>query len=267
MAVRLRQIYSLPPVELDVKLAELALRAFSSINLQAHAAPSVSHDDGTGYGLIFLALRLAGRVTDNQGVLETSQDVTDAHSILNEMMNEWQRERAVKVIPGVFASIIDLAAPLIVTDAQRSAMALNLGVRLRDWFGVESSKPLLDRAERALALLQAINLQQQPAPAIAGDDGTGYGILFLALRAAGRVNDGQGITRLAGRFRRAQPYERDAGRMAAGAHGTGHSRHHPRHHKPVRSGDARPRHAERHRAEPRMPTARCVRRRGTEATA
>jgi hypothetical protein len=195
MAVRLRQVYSLPPVQLDVQLAVSALTAFNAINLQQIAAPSVSHDDGTGYGVIFLALRLAGRVKDDQGVLQTSQDVTDAWSILNEMLDEWQRERSVKVIPGVFNSIIDLAAPMIdISLGERSAISLNLGVRLRDWFGAEPSKPLNDRAERALALLQAINLQQHPAPVIAGDDGTGYGIIFLALRTAGRVNDGQGIT-------------------------------------------------------------------------
>src|SRR5580765_2880278 len=153
MAVRLRQVYSLPPVQLDVQIAVSALAAFNAINLEQITAPTVAADDGTGYGIIFLALRLAGRVKDDQGVLQTSQDVTDSWSILNEMMNEWQRERAVKVIPGVFAPITNLADPLAVTDGQRSAMVLNLGVRLRDRFGAEPSKPLIDRAERALALL------------------------------------------------------------------------------------------------------------------
>jgi hypothetical protein len=193
MAVRLRQIYSLPPVELDVKLAQAALLAFSAINLHKTPAPTIAADDGTGYGLIFLALRGAGRVSDGQGVLQTSQDVTDAHSLLNEMLDEWNRERSVKVIPGTLPIIADLSAAISLPTGQKNAVVLGLAVRLRDWFGAEIPKPLFDRAERALALIQAINLQQNPAPTIAGDDGTGYGIIFLALRAAGRVNDGQGI--------------------------------------------------------------------------
>jgi hypothetical protein len=194
MAVRLRQIYSLPPVQLDVQLAVAAVAAWSAINLQKTPAPTVAADDGTGFGVIFLALRAAGRVADKQGVLETSQDVSDAHSILNEMLDEWNRERSVKVIPGALPTISDLSATLALPSGQKNAVVLGLAVRLRDWFGAEIPKPLLDRAERALALIQAINLQQNPAPSIAHDDGTGYGILFLALRAAGRVNDGQGIT-------------------------------------------------------------------------
>ena len=193
MAVRLRQVYSLPAVQLDVQLAASALTAFNAINLEQIAAPTIAADDGTGYGVIFLALRAAGRVKDDQGVLQSSQDVTDAHSLLNEMIDEWQRERAVKVIPGTLATISDLTAPLAVTSGEKNALVLNLAVRLRDWVGAETPKPLLDRADRALALLQAINLQQNPALSIAADDGTGFGIVFLALRAAGRVTDDQGI--------------------------------------------------------------------------
>ena len=70
---------------------------------------------------------------------------------------------------------------------------LNLAVRLRDWVGAETPKPLLDRADRALALLQAINLQQNPAVGLAVNDGSGYGMIYLALRAAGRVKDDQGV--------------------------------------------------------------------------
>jgi acyl carrier protein len=193
MAVRLRQIYSLPPVQLDVQLAVAAVAAWSAINLQKTPAPTVAADDGTGFGVIFLALRAAGRVADKQGVLETSQDVTDAHSILNEMLDEWNRERSVKVIPGTLPTVTDLSATLSLSAGQKNAVVLGLAVRLRDWFGAEIPKPLLDRAERALALIQAINLQQNPALTIAADDGTGYGVVFLALRAAGRVNDGQGV--------------------------------------------------------------------------
>ena len=193
MAVRLRQIYSLPPVQLDVQLAAGAIKAFNSINLQQVSAPTIAADDGTGYGIVFLALRAAGRVTDAQGVLQTSQDVTDAHSLLNEMLDEWQRERTVRVISGTLSPITDLSLPLVMTPGEKNAVVLNLGVRLRDAYGTEVSKTLVERADRALQLLQAINLQQTPPPTIAADDGTGFGIIYLALRTSGRVTDNQGV--------------------------------------------------------------------------
>ena len=194
MSVRLRQIYSLPPIDLDVKMAAAALQQFNAINLQKQAAPTIAADDGTGYGVVFLALRAAGRVTDAQGVLQTSQDVTDAHSLLNEMIDEWQRERTVRVISGTLAPITDLSLPLVMSSGEKNAVVLNLACRLRDAFGAEISKTLAERADRALQLLQAINLQQNPAPLIAATDATGYGMVYLALRAAGRVTDSQGIT-------------------------------------------------------------------------
>lgn len=193
MAVRLRQIYSLPPVDLDVKLAVSALQAFDSINLQQTAAPTVAADDSTGFGIVFLALRAAGRVTDDQGMLETSQDVTDAHSILNEMLDEWNQERAVRVIPGSLPTFTNLTSPVALTTGQRNAIVLNLGVRLRDWFGAEVSKSLADRADRALQLIQAIN-QQHIAPIHAGVPSTAQQVVFLALRMAGRINDNQSVS-------------------------------------------------------------------------
>ena len=194
MSVRLRQIYALPPVQLDVQLAASALQAFNAINLQNIAAPTIAVNHDTGYGIIYLALRAAGRVNDQQGLNQTSQDVSDSISLLNEMLDEWQRERTVRVIPGTLALITDPTLPVAMTPGERNAIVLNLACRLRDAFGQEIPKTLAERADRALQLLQAINLQQNPAPVIAANDGTGYGLLFLALRAAGRVNDQQGIT-------------------------------------------------------------------------
>jgi len=192
MAVRLREIYSLPPVDLDVKLAVSALTAFNAINLQQQAPPTVAADDTTGFGIIFLALRAAGRIHDAQGALETSQDVTDAHSILNEMLDEWNRERAVRVIPGSLPTISNLSSPVTLSTGQRNAIVLNLAVRLRDWFGAEVSKTLLERADRALQLIQAIN-QQQTAPIHAGVPSTVQQLVFLALRMAGRITDEQSV--------------------------------------------------------------------------
>ena len=192
MSVRLRQIYSLPPIQLDVQLAASAIAAFNAIKLSFTPAPTIAADDGTGYGIVFLALRAAGRVSDESGVLQTSQDVTDAHSLLNEMLDEWQRERTVRVIPGVLSPIADLSVPLTLTPGERNAIVLNLACRLRDAFGIEVSKTLADRADRALQLLQAINLQQSPVNPVV-DPSSPLGIVWNALRAAGRLTDTQGI--------------------------------------------------------------------------
>ena len=193
MAVRLRQIYSLPPIDLDVKLALSALQAFNAINLQQISAPTIAGDDGSGYGIIYLALRAAGRVTDDQGVLQSSQDVTDAQSMLNEMLDEWQQERAVKVIPGALPSIPDLTVPLTLGTGVRNAIVLNLAVRLRDAFGAQESPTLTARADRALQLIQAINLQQI-APIVPGVPATVRQAIVLALRMAGRINDQQRVS-------------------------------------------------------------------------
>ena len=193
MAVRLREIYSLPAVELDVKLAVSALTAFNAINLQQQAPPTVAASDVTGYGIVFLALRAAGRIHDAQGALETSQDVTDAHSIMTEMLDEWRRMRTVKVIPGTLPSIPDLTAPLVMDTGVRNAIVLNLAVRLRDWFGAEVSKSLADRAAMALELIQAINQQQLTALRV-GVPETVEDAILLALRLAGRINDQQSVS-------------------------------------------------------------------------
>jgi hypothetical protein len=92
MSVRLRQIYALPPVELDVKLALSALEAFNAINLQ-QIAPIVTGVPETVRQAVFLALRLAGRITDQQSVSDSSADVNDAFSLLVMMLGQWQRKR------------------------------------------------------------------------------------------------------------------------------------------------------------------------------
>ena len=92
MAVRLREIYSLPAVELDVKLALAALETFNAIN-QHQVAPIHAGVPSTAQQAIFLALRMAGRITDTQSVSDTSKDVDDAFSLLVMMLGQWQRKR------------------------------------------------------------------------------------------------------------------------------------------------------------------------------
>jgi hypothetical protein len=92
MAVRLRQIYSLPPIDLDLKLAVGALEAFNAIN-QHYIAPLHPGPPETVIQALFLALRMAGRITDTQSVSDGSKDVADAFSLLVMMLGQWQRKR------------------------------------------------------------------------------------------------------------------------------------------------------------------------------
>jgi hypothetical protein len=67
MSVRLRQIYSLPPVDLDVQLALSALKAFQAINLQQISYVPEDYEPFTVTSLVRLALRAVdGR--DDRGV-------------------------------------------------------------------------------------------------------------------------------------------------------------------------------------------------------
>ena len=92
MSVRLRQVYSLPPVQLDVQLAASAIATFNAINLQQIAPPHLGVPS-TSQQVVFLALRMAGRINDQQGVADNSQDVNDAFSLLVMMIAQWQRRR------------------------------------------------------------------------------------------------------------------------------------------------------------------------------
>ena len=197
MAVRLRQIYALPPVELDVQLAASALAAFSAINLQQLTASDIN--PFTPLSLIMMALRAAGRITDKQGVSPASQDVSDAQLLMAEMVDEWAREQEVRVIPGNLPNVLgDINAPIPpITGASvhgmRNAISLNLAVRLRDLWGQEIPATLQARADRALQLIQDIR-QQQIAPIVAGVPATVRQACVLALRLAGRVNDQQRVS-------------------------------------------------------------------------
>ena len=75
----------------------------------------------------------------------------------------------------------------------RNAIVLNLAMRLRDAFGTEVPKTLVDRAAAALELVQAINQHQTP-PLHAGPPEIVIEALFLALRMAGRITDTQSVS-------------------------------------------------------------------------
>lgn len=195
LAVRLRQIYALPPVSIDVQIAQGALAAFQAQNLQVTPVNSTI-DLSTPLSIVYMALRAAGRLSDTQGVDPASADVTEAHLQLLEMVDEWQRERDVRVNPNALPDLVDINAPITgtFTHGMRNALTLNLAVRLRDLWGQEVPATLQGRADRALQLLQAINQQQQAALAPGGVPSTVRQVLLLALRLAGRVNDQQRVS-------------------------------------------------------------------------
>src|SRR6516165_10650859 len=75
LAVRLRQVYALPPLELDVQMAMAAIKAFQAINQQQIAPIYALTTPTTAEPIIYLALRTAGRLNDTQSVASTSKDV------------------------------------------------------------------------------------------------------------------------------------------------------------------------------------------------
>ena len=112
-----------------------------------------------------MALRAAGRLSDAQGVDPASADVTDAHLQMLETVDEWQRDRNMSVNPRRYLIYrLQCADHRHFHHGMRNAITLNLAVRLRDLWGQEVPKTLQDRADRALQLLQAQNLQQFPPP-------------------------------------------------------------------------------------------------------
>lgn len=92
LAVRLRQVYALPPLELDVQMAMAAIKAFQAIN-QQQIAPIHPGVPSTCLQVIFLALRMAGRITDAQSVSDSSKDVDDGMSALVSLIAQWQKKR------------------------------------------------------------------------------------------------------------------------------------------------------------------------------
>ncbi len=190
LTVRLRAAYALPPDDVQIKLAQYHATLLQANNKQFQTAPQYATIDTSGNGLAFLALRAAGRITDEQGVNLGSQDQTDAVLLLVEMLDEWQQERSVTVTPGTFPVITDPGLLIAVTPGLRSAIVWNLAVRIRSAFGMEDNKVQAEQAARSLALVQANNKQFQPSPV--ATDTTAQGLIYLALRAAGRIDDDMG---------------------------------------------------------------------------
>lgn len=92
MAVRLRQVYNLQANPADIQIALEALQTFQAIN-QQQFAPLHPGLVNTVQQLIFMALRMAGRITDTQSVSDSSKDVNDAFALFVMMLAQWQKKR------------------------------------------------------------------------------------------------------------------------------------------------------------------------------
>ena len=193
LSARCRPLFGMPEDPQQTRLAEQAVALLQANNMQQQPSPPIGATDQTGYGLIYLALRAAGRVTDSQGITQDSQDVSDAALLMQEMLDEWTLGRQVTVTPGTLPLVSDLTAVLALPPGYRSAIVLNLACRVREAFGADENKMLMERASRALALVQANN-KHQVAPLHPGMPATAVQIVYMALRVAGRINDTQSVT-------------------------------------------------------------------------
>jgi len=197
MAVRLRQVYALPPVELDVQMAMEAIKAFQALNQQQIAPLYELTQPGTSTTaepIVFLALRMAGRLNDTQSVSPTSKDAQDAYDLLNTMIGEWNLERKVQANPITLPTFPDFSITTVpFWNPYQQILVTNLSVRIQQSYGAQPSPVDLQIAADNRKLLQALN-QQQAAPVHPGVPATCGDIIFLALRMAGRVTDTQSVS-------------------------------------------------------------------------
>ena len=92
LSVRLRPMFGLTEDPDHIKLAIAAGQLLQANNKQFQPAINAGPVT-TPLQVIYLALRMAGRITDSQGVAQGSQDVADAFSLLVAMLGQWQQER------------------------------------------------------------------------------------------------------------------------------------------------------------------------------
>ena len=193
LAVRLRQVYALPPLELDVQMAMAAIKAFQAINQQQIEPIYALTTPTTAEPIIYLALRTAGRLNDTQSVASTSKDVADGLGLLNALIAEWNLERERTVNPVTLPLFPTLTTAVSFWDPYQQALLTNLSVRIQQATGVQPSPVDLQIAVDNRKLLQAIN-QQQIAPIHPGVPSTCLQVIFLALRMAGRITDAQSVS-------------------------------------------------------------------------
>lgn len=92
LSVRLRAAFGMAADEALTTLATNALQIFQANNRQQVPSPHPGIPT-TCQQMIGLALRMAGRITDAQGVSDSSADVNDALAMMTMLVGQWQRKR------------------------------------------------------------------------------------------------------------------------------------------------------------------------------
>lgn len=92
LARTLRMAWTMPPDQGLDQAAGASLQLLQALN-QQQIAPIHAGVPTTCIQVIFLALRMAGRITDQQLVTDASKDVNDSFSLLVTMVAQWQRRR------------------------------------------------------------------------------------------------------------------------------------------------------------------------------
>ena len=85
-------MFQLPEDEQQTKLAEASAAVLQANNKQ-QVAPLHPGVPATPLQIIFLALRMAGRINDQQSVSDSSADVDNAFSLLVMMLAQWAKAR------------------------------------------------------------------------------------------------------------------------------------------------------------------------------
>lgn len=121
LSVRLRSAYGLPKDDIMVSIAEASVGMLQA-NDQRFVPALHAGVPTTVIQLIYLALRLAGRINDQQSVSDSSKEVNDALVMLSLLDAQWQRRRW--LVPDLVESTIVSTggATYTVGPAQQIAM-------------------------------------------------------------------------------------------------------------------------------------------------
>ena len=121
LALRLRDSYGLPPNKSQEDRAANALALVQANNQQQQPAimPGVP---ATCLQVIFMALRMAGRINDKQSVSETSKDVDDAQSLLVAMIAQWQQRRW--LVPDLVETVVPCTGAISYTVGATGDVAM-----------------------------------------------------------------------------------------------------------------------------------------------
>ena len=150
LAVFLRPIFGMEPDPEQSKIA-LAMLALLQANNKQQIPALHPGAPATAIQIVFLALRMAGRVTDSQGVSDASEDVSDAFASLVMMLAQWSKDRwlapletdGTSTLP-VYGTVNDR---LNIGPEYNEAMVANLACRIMLLAGQEPPAFLMEAGE------------------------------------------------------------------------------------------------------------------------